>query len=412
MTLALALGAIGAPVAGAEPSGGSLTTDTYSGGAGSLKYQLFVPPNYNASTPAPLVVALHGCTQTADSFRQLTQFDDLAANKGFIVVYPEQSSASNQFSCWNWFQQQHQSRGAGEPSMIAGITWTIQQKYSIDPKRIFVAGFSAGGAMAEVMAATYPDMYAAAGVGSGCEYQAGAPCAGYQSEDPKTSGEAAYKAMGEHARAMPTVIFQGDQDHTVPPKNADQLIQSNLVTADMADGKADGSMPTRPAKTESHRASGGESYTVRYYADGKGHELMQYWTVNGMGHAWSGGNAAQMYSDPKGPDESAAMYDFFTNHPMGSPGPPLGCAGTAGGTGVPRVPRIPGMPTTASAPGTPSIPSVPGTPSIPSVPGMPTGGCIGMPNVPTNVPTSLPNAPGIPGVPSVPSIPGLPTTGQ
>ena len=302
--------------AGAEPSSGSLAANTYSNSAGTLSYKVYVPASYNAGTPMPLVVALHGCGQTADAFRQQTRFDDVAAAKGFIVVYPEQSRSANQLGCWDWFQPQHLNRGAGEPSLIAGITSTVQQRYTVDRHRTYVAGFSAGGAMAEVMAVTYPDLYAAVGINSGCEYSAGAACAGFQSADANQAGQRAYQAMGQYARAIPFIVFAGDQDRIVPPVNAKQLVQSNLVIADMADdGKANGSVPSSPMRSSFGRSPGGQSYTTQVYSNGHGAELGQFWSVNGMGHAWSGGDPAAQYTDPQGPDASTAMYTFFANHP-------------------------------------------------------------------------------------------------
>ena len=303
-------------VAGAEPATGSLTTGTYADTAGSLTYELYVPPSYQAGTAMPLVVALHGCTQTASQFRDLTGFDDLAAAKGFIVVYPEQSRSRNQLGCWNWFTTENVSRAAGEPSLIAGITGSVQQRYTVDPHRIYVTGLSAGAAMAEVMAATYPDVYAAVGVGSGCEYTAGAACAGYRSDDPEQAGRRAYQAMGAHARPIPFLIFHGDQDTTVPPVNAEQNLRANQVAADWADdGAENGSVPGAPTKTVDGQVPGGQSYTIRYYSDAHGNELGQFCLVHGMGHSWSGGSAAGSYADPTGPSESAAMYDFFMSHP-------------------------------------------------------------------------------------------------
>jgi poly(3-hydroxybutyrate) depolymerase len=166
------------------------------------------------------------------------------------------------------------------------------------------------------MGATYPDVFAAIGVASGCEYAAGAACAGYQGADPEQSGRAAYQAMGSLARAVPFIVFQGDQDKTVPPANAEQLVRSGQVTADWADnGTADGSVPKAATGTDWRIGRGGRSTTLRHYGDGHGHELAQFWLVHGMDHAWSGGNPSQQYADPAGPDASAAMYDFFMEHP-------------------------------------------------------------------------------------------------
>jgi poly(hydroxyalkanoate) depolymerase family esterase len=309
----------------AEADGGTLSTGTYSGSAGTLGYEVYVPAGYQPGTPIPLVVALHGCTQTAAAFRTLTRFDALADARRFIVVYPEQSPAANPMRCWNWFQDANLNRAAGEPALIAGVTVQVAGQYGVDGRSIYVTGLSAGGAMATVMAATYPDLYAAVGAGSGCEYTAGPTCAGYKSADPEQAGKRAYEAMDGFARPVPFIVVQGDADKTVPPVNADQLVRSQLIAADWADdGAANGSVPTTPAKTVFGRSDGGRFYTVKYYSDGHGHELGEYWLIRGMGHAWAGGDPSAQYSDPKGPDESAAMYDFFATHPLGAPGPVLG----------------------------------------------------------------------------------------
>jgi poly(hydroxyalkanoate) depolymerase family esterase len=289
----------------------------YTEKAGTRSFRGYVPSGYDRATRLPLVVALHGCTQSADQFRQLTQFNTLAEARKFIVVYPEQSRDANSFQCWNFFQDAHMHRGAGEPSIIAGITGWVQRHYAVDSQRIYVTGLSAGGAMASVMGATYPDLYAAIGVASGCEYAAGAACAGYQSADPEQAGRLAHQAMGTHARPVPVVVFQGDNDKTVPPINAEQLVRQWQVTADWADdGAANGSIPRWARRTSFQRASGRRTATVANYVDGGGQELAQRWLVRGMGHAWSGGCSCAANADPSGPDASLAMYDFFTRHPM------------------------------------------------------------------------------------------------
>jgi len=325
VTIACAIVAAAAALHPAVSQAGTLSTGTYGNSAGTLGYELYVPTSYQAGVPMPLVVALHGCTQTAAAFRALSRLDSVAEANGFIVAYPEQPESSNSLRCWNWFQDANINRAVGEPSLIAGITLQLQTQYTVDARKVYVTGLSAGGAMAAVMATTYPDLYAAVGVGSGCEYTAGAACAGYRSADPKQAGKRAYDAMGGFARPVPFIVFTGDQDKTVPPVNADQLVSAQLVTADWADdGAANGSVPTAAVKTVTGRSKGGRSYTVKYYSDGHGHELGEYWVVKGMAHAWSGGDPAQQYADAAGPDESTAMYDFFATHPLGDPGPALG----------------------------------------------------------------------------------------
>jgi poly(hydroxyalkanoate) depolymerase family esterase len=312
-----ALGAVGLrPAVTGAAATGSLVQGTYSDAVGTLSYEAYVPSTYVQGTPVPLIVALHGCTQNPEKFRRLTRFDELAESRNVIVVFPEQTSTANEQNCWNFFKDEHIHRGAGEASLIAGVTQQVRAKYTIDPHRIYAAGLSAGGAMASVMSATYPDVFAASGIGSGCEYAAGAACAGYQGVDPEQAGRQAYDAMGANARMMPVIIFQGDQDTTVPPINAKQLIQQWQATADWADnGARDQSVPAAPMDTAAAAVPAGRSYTVSHYSDGHGGELIQYWNVQGMGHAWSGGCGCEPYSDPGGPNETAAMYDFFMSHP-------------------------------------------------------------------------------------------------
>jgi poly(hydroxyalkanoate) depolymerase family esterase len=327
-TLARRLGALSAAVcvvasmfavlsAGTQASTlpGKLTSGTYTGASGTLRYELYVPSRYKPGTSVPLVVALHGCTETADVYRQLSGWDTLAEAKGFLVVFPEQSTNRNYQRCWNWFLQADMRRGSGEPAMVAGLTATIAQSHSVDRHRTYVAGFSAGGAMANVMAATYPDVYGAVGVGSGCEYN-GLPCVGYQGPDPTQTGRQAYAAMGAHARVMPAIVFQGDADNIVAPANAPLIVREWQVTDDYADdGALNGSIPTTRTGFSYGTSPGGRSYTTMTYGDGHGHQLIQYWQVHGMNHAWSGGSATEPYSDPAGPNETAAMYSFFLSHP-------------------------------------------------------------------------------------------------
>jgi poly(hydroxyalkanoate) depolymerase family esterase len=345
IALALLVAAAALLPGGATAATGTLTSGDYNGPEGTQHYELYVPSTYKAGTPVALVVALHGCTQTAAQFRQLSRWDALAEAKGFIVVFPQQDPNANYLKCWNFFQDGSMHRSAGDPARIAAVTRVIEGNYAVDPQRVYAAGLSSGGAMASVMAATYPDLFAAIGIGSGCEYAATAACAGYRSADPVQAGQQAYREMGSRARQMPFIAFQGDADTTVPPVNADQLVQQWLVTADLADDAAlNGSVPSVPATTTGGQVPGGRSHTMRTYADNRQAELAQYWVVHGMNHAWSGGDPSQPYADPSGPDETAAMYAFFLSHPG-----PLRPAPTPAPTPKPGLPSVskpkPGVPT-------------------------------------------------------------------
>jgi poly(hydroxyalkanoate) depolymerase family esterase len=310
-------GGIGMP--GPDTSGplnGRYFTGEFTNAAGTRPYTGYVPESYKAETAVPLIVALHGCSQSADTLNKQTQLDYLAEAKNFIVVYPEQTSAANSLKCWNWFKTEHQQRGQGEPSIIAGITQWVQQNYNVNPKRIFVEGFSAGGAMGNVMAATYPDLYAANGVGSGIEFNGGVAAMGGYILDAQKSGQAAYEAMGGHARVVPTVIFHGAKDKIVPQSNADYQVKQWQTTNDLADdGVLNGSVPSAAVSTRTGVGLGGQ-YTVSSYGDGKGNEIVQDWRIADMEHAWSGGCACTKYSYPNGPSATTALYEFFSKHPM------------------------------------------------------------------------------------------------
>ena len=309
----------------AHASGGTFTQYTYNGSAGSRPYYVYTPVNYQVGTSVPLIVMLHGCTQTPTDFASGTQMNALADQKQFIVIYPQQTSADNSLSCWNWFQSADQARGSGEPAIIAGIVQTVEQttsQWTIDTNRVYVAGMSAGAAMAVIMGATYPDIFAAIGVHSGLEYQAATSLTAASTAqmqggpDPTTQGQAAYHAMGSAARVVPTIDFQGQSDFTVYPVNGDQVIEQWMQTDHLASNNTYNASFGSPATTTNGQVSGGYSYTVQTWNNTSGSEIEEYWKINSMGHAWSGGNSSGSFTDPKGPSATNAMYTFFMNHPM------------------------------------------------------------------------------------------------
>lgn len=312
----LALGAAAVPAEAAH-SGlpGTYFSGTYTNAWGTRRFEGYVPSTYRKGTAVPLVVYLHGCLQTADSAAAGTRFNQQAEARRFIVVYPEQSALANATRCWNWFATAQQVRGGPEPSIIAGITSWVQSRYSVDSRRIYVSGASAGGAMSVIMGATYPDKYAAIGVVAGCEY-GGYPCGSSGGPDPVGQGAAAYSAMGSYARSVPVIVFQGDQDTTVPPINAEQVIQQWISTNDRADdGSYNGSVPTTRTSTSSGQVPGGRSYEIDFYRAADGSNLLQRYLVHGMGHAYPGGSSEGSYTDPLGPDATTISTDFFLAHP-------------------------------------------------------------------------------------------------
>ena len=284
---------------------GVFADHVYAGAEGSRNYKLYVPSGYDG-TPAPLIVMLHGCTQSVDDFAGGTNMNAVADERGCFVAYPIQSASANQSKCWNWFQPRNQQRDGGEPAMVVGIVRQIAREYAVDRRRVYAAGLSAGGAAAAVLGARYPDVFAAIGVHSGIACGAAhdmASAFARMHRGPAVNGHVPVDAQSAAwQRAVPTIVFHGDKDPIVHPANGDHVV----VTA------ANASRLT--ATVETSRVPGGREYTRQTYRDDAGRLLVEQWTVHGARHAWSGGNAAYSYTDAAGPDASRAMMTFFLSH--------------------------------------------------------------------------------------------------
>lgn len=283
------------------PEGARFIERTYSSPAGSRAYRLFIPSRYREQ-PLPLVVMLHGCTQSPDDFAAGTRMNFLAEEQNCFVVYPAQPSQANQSKCWNWFRAADQQRGRGEPSLIAGITRQIMDDYLVDRKRVYVGGLSAGAAAAAVMGATYNDLYAAIGIHSGlaCGVATDLPSALVAMRQ----GGSGHKVVSGDRPPLPTIVFHGDRDTTVHPNNGGQILEQSVRTT------------STQKKVHRGQVPGGHAYTRTILSDASGRGMLEHWNIHGAGHAWSGGSPAGSYTDPRGPDATREMLRFFLEHSL------------------------------------------------------------------------------------------------
>ena len=298
-----------------ESALGQFCGGSHAHGSLTRRYKLYLPPNA-AGESLPLVVMLHGCTQNADDFAAGTDMNERARAQGFFVLYPEQSHDANPSRCWNWFKHNHQRRDSGEPGLIASLTRAVIAEHGIDARRVYVAGLSAGGAMAAIVAATHPDLFAAAGVHSGlpCGAASNVSEALAVMNTGTTGGGMAMKTARAPAMptppgaAVPTIVFHGDQDRTVHPRNGEQLVKAALAAKPLVAKNA------TTAHVEQGRSARGQRYTRSVHRDDSGHTLAEHWLLHGAGHAWSGGRTEGSYTDPNGADASGEMLRFFFEH--------------------------------------------------------------------------------------------------
>ena len=305
---------------------GRFLARSYTNAQGTRSFKVFLPPGRARAGPVPLIVMLHGCAQDADDCALGSRLNELAAAHTFVVVYPEQAAAANPRRCWNWFLAAHQVRGGGEPSVIAGITRQIMAEVAVDPQRVYVAGLSAGAAMALIMGATYPDLYAAVASHSGLPYcAAGGPVEAFRAmkeggRDTRRLGVLAHRAMGAHARVLPVMVIHGAADPVANVANADQTIAQWLAANHLSNGGADGDGASDLlARVHQGHSPAGYHYTRKVYID-RGGPILEQWIIEELGHALSGGAREGTFTDPRGPDISREIVRFFVEHPKADPG--------------------------------------------------------------------------------------------
>ena len=303
----------------ALPEGATFNSGTFANQSGSRDYKLYIPSGYHGQR-LPLVVMLHGCTQNPDDFAAGTGMNMLAEAQPCLVLYPAQTASAHHSKCWNWFKPSDQRRESGEPAIIAGMTRQIIHEYQLDERRVYVAGLSAGGAMATTLAMTYPDLYAAVGVHSGLPHGAAqdlpsalAAMQGGTTPLASCNKRADARATSSTDQKIPAIIFHGDRDTTVHPGNGDRVAAQHLSST------GPGNLTTSEIVTKSRRGQvpDGHAYTCTTHHDADGLAILEQWSIHGAAHAWAGGTSQGSYTDPKGPDASREMLRFFLTHSKG-----------------------------------------------------------------------------------------------
>jgi poly(hydroxyalkanoate) depolymerase family esterase len=284
-------------------------------------YAVYVPSTYRRDAPAPLLVVIHGCDTTADAQAQISEYTPLAERHRFLVLYPDVDAVDIAVGrCWQaLFDARAEGRGRGDAGAIAAMTHFVIRRWNVDPKRVYAIGISAGGFEASVLGADYPDLYAAIGIHSGAAYMAASVgCAAGSASRGATLGLAAeaLRAMGRQARVMPVIVFHGDADPRIPYACGEQAYAQWLATDDMVLRREHrAALTSAMARVARGAVPHGHTYTVRSIGPTSGCTLLQFWTIHGMGHYWSGGSknpAWARYTDPRGPSAAAASWAFFS----------------------------------------------------------------------------------------------------
>jgi poly(hydroxyalkanoate) depolymerase family esterase len=276
------------------PPGARFETRSIISPQGQRSCRLYIPARTLAE-PRSLLIMLHGCTQTPEDFAAATQMNELAEQNGFIVAYPAQPKSANPSACWNWFNPQNQTRGMGEAAVIAAGAQSLVAEFGIDPRRVFVAGMSAGGAMAAIMAALYPDVFSGVGIHSGLPYRSASDVVSALAA-MRGNGGPSMHAHGE-GPLVPTIVFHGSADRVVNPSNGARINDAHSGRREVLRGAAsDGN---------------GRSFQRTITRDHNGLVKAEHWVIDGGGHAWSGGSPAGSFADPLGPNASREMVRFF-----------------------------------------------------------------------------------------------------
>jgi len=315
------LGAMTPHAVAADP--GQTLSLTYGSGQSAYPYVVYVPSTYDAAKPTPLLVMTHGCQTTADQQMRANLFNPLAERDGFVVLYPDVDAAEASQpgplrNCWQFPLPTSWHRDAGDPAAIAGMTRAVMARWQIDPERVYMAGMSAGSFMTSIMAAAYPDLFAAVAINAGGAYADGV-CLGLPLGIPvQLSAQMARDEMGARARIVPRLVSGGDADQGIPPACADKALEQGLRTDNLVlTGTQEEPVALTPAAVHDKRKPGGYAYTVSRYRDPAGCLIGEKWIISGMPHSWPGGTSDPKYAgwtDPKAPSGARGSWAFFRRY--------------------------------------------------------------------------------------------------
>lgn len=292
----------------------------YESEAGSMRYQVHLPPQYDGTTQLPVIMAIHGCGMTGyglNSMKATTQFNSLADREGFIVVYPTQRMFRSLVNCWNSADPREQHRYNGEPALLAGIAREVVQTYNADPAQVHVAGASSGAGAAVILGATYPDVFATVTSVAGGEYGLNQ----IDPDDPEATppeytARQAWAQMGDRARQVPLLVIQGEDDTVVPTIVGTRLVEHWTAVGDFIDdGLLNDSLRLVEETTTVPSEQGRYAYIHTAITTPNSSSLVELYLVEDMGHVWPGPAGDGLFTDHAGPDASAIVWEFARNHP-------------------------------------------------------------------------------------------------
>jgi len=305
------------------PDPGQTTPGTVRSGGVEYEYLLYTPTSYRPGRAAPLLVVVHGCQTSAEQQMKASLYNPIAEREGFVVLYADVDAVGRAqpgpaYRCWKFPQSPPSWRDHSDAGAIADMTRAIMEQRTIDPERVHLIGISAGGLMASILAAAYPDLYAAVGVVASAGY-GDWPCFTNGVGIPvATSAQLAFDQMGPRARVVPRLVIGSDGDQAFPAACSDKATEQGLRTNNLVlSGGQEGPLALTPAAVREEQVPDGYGYTVSTYRDPDGCLIGERWIIHGMPHAWPGGTSDPDYknfTDPKGPSGAEGSWAFFRRY--------------------------------------------------------------------------------------------------